>query len=223
MTVLWYKISLMAEIIKHRYVDDLDGSFMLGELLHEKIFLNTDDKLIRYGMPKPYEYADITQELIDPEKILPTAKYVLRSHLDIIEALDIELSSQGINIFNLRGIAKIDENNLICPPILEVWEESPYNGIPVVVDGAHRLYIARKRGIKINCVIISGQISSMLPVLPLTGWQEVMERDEVPSDKRNYHPGFPENWKTHEAYRTKFPGSTGPRTISNKDISSSRQ
>ncbi|MCJ7805109.1 hypothetical protein MUP46_00500 [Patescibacteria group bacterium] len=190
---------------------EIDGHGFLEMYLRECIYLNCDSG-INY-LPKPYEYADIQQARIDPSEVKPTAKYVLRSNLATIEALDKELSTQGIDIFNLHGVIKIDDNNYICPPILEVWKEKPYNGIPVIVDGLHRLYIARKRGIEINCVLISGEISSMLPVLPLTGWHEVVEQDAVPKDKRNYHPGIPAHWKPHELYRRRFHGSTGPRIV----------
>lgn len=182
--------------------------------LRECIYLNTASDA-KYMLPKPYEYARISQTTLNPSNVLPTAKYVLRENLATIEALESELSTQGIDIFNLNGVVKIDENNYICPPILEIWEEEPYNGIPVIVDGAHRLYIARRRGIEVNCAVISGNISSMLPVLPLEGWHEVHEQDTVPKDKRNYHPGIPEHWKPHELYRQRFHGSTGPRVVNN--------
>lgn len=206
----------MAEILKLKYNPDPDGSGLLMGYIREDIYLNCDDKLVRYALPKPYEYADIVQDLVEPSKIAPTAKYVLRDHLATIESLDVELSAQGIDIFNLHGIVQIDKNNFICPPILEIWNEKPFNGVPVIVDGAHRLYIALKRGIKVNCIIVSGQISSMLPVLPLSDWGEVVERDDVPKDKRNYDPKIPGNWKPHEVYRSRIPGSTGPRIIINK-------
>jgi len=193
---------------------EIDGHGFLEMYLRECIYLNTDSDLWCI-LPKPYEYADIGQERIDPSNVRPTAKYVLRSNLAIIESLDKELLKQGIDIFDLKGVVKIDDNNYICPPILELWKEEPYNGIHVVVDGAHRLYIARKRGIKVNCVIISGEISSMLPVLPLSGWHEVVEQDAVPKDKRNYHPGIPAHWNPHELYRQRFHGSKGPRIASN--------
>ncbi len=191
---------------------DKDGSSFLGMYLRECIYLNTDSD-IKYMLPKPYEYADIRQKRLDSSGVLPTAKYVLRKNLAIIEALDRELSEEGIDIFNLTGVVKIDENNYICPPIIEIWPQEPYNNRPVLVDGGHRFYIARQRGIKINSVVISGNISSDLPVLPLEGWHEVIERDTVPKDKRNYHPGIPAPWKPHEIYRQRFHGSSGPRII----------
>ena len=192
--------------------EGLGGRGFLEMYLRECIFLNCDSDFRCAMMPKPYEYADIRQDKLDPSDVRPTAKYVLRSHLSTIEFLDRELLGQEIDIFNLHGVVKIDDNNYICPPVLEVWKEQPFNEIPVIVDGAHRVYVARKRGIKINCVIISGNISSMLPVLPLTGWHEVFERDSVPKDKRNYDPDIPDNWKPHELYRQQFHGSTGPRS-----------
>lgn len=192
----------------------LQNSFtFLASYLMESVYLNTDDDS-RYLLPKPYEYAKIERVIINPSDVLPTAKYVLKDHLETIERLDEKLRARGIDLFDLEGVIKIDDNNYICPPILEVWEEEPYNGVPVIVDGAHRLYIAKQRGIKVSCVLISGNISSMLPVLPLAGWHEVFERETVPADKRNYHPGIPGEWKPHELYRQRFYGSTGPRVAS---------
>ena len=193
---------------------DCNERCFLQMYLRECIWLNTDNDS-RYLLPKPYEYSEIRQKSFNPSRVVPTAKYVLRYNLATIEALNQELEAEGIDLFNLVGVVKIDEYNYICPPILEVWEEEPFNGVPVIVDGAHRLYIARKRGIKVNCVVISGNISSMLPVLPLAGWEEVIEQDNVPKDKRNYDPGIPKPWKPHELYRQKFPGSSGPRVIYN--------
>ena len=206
------RIDMPAEVVDHS--PNCPPSAFLEMYLRECIFLNCDSSFARYMLPKPYEYADIQQVLLDPSEIMPTAKYVLRSNLATIEALDEELLAQGIDMFNLKGVVKIDDNNYICPLILEVWQEKPYNGIPVIVDGAHRLYIAKKRGIQVSCVLISGNISSMLPVLPLAGWHEVFEQDTVPKDKRNYHPGIPSPWKPHEVYRQQFHGSTGPRVVS---------
>ncbi|HLD51483.1 hypothetical protein A3K34_04610 [candidate division WWE3 bacterium RIFOXYC1_FULL_40_10] len=187
------------------------GEGHLCDYLRESIWLNTNSG-IHYLLPKPYEYADFEILSLDPAKLVPLAKYVLRGNLAILESLEKELLPEGFDIFNLRGMVQIDENNLICPPIIEVWHQDPhkYDGRKVIVDGLHRCYIAHKRGIAITCVLISGKISSDLPVLPLT-WNDVLEQDSVPKDKRNYHPGIPPPWKPHEVYRQTFPGSTGPR------------
>src|SRR5260221_2552265 len=160
----------MAERIRLNEKDS--GSSFLEMYLRECVYLNTDSDA-KYSLPKPYEYAEISQIRVDPSKVVPTAKYVLRSNLAMIKALDEELSQEGVDIFDLHGVIKIDDNNYMCPPILEVWNQAPYNGNPVIVDEANRLYTARKKGIEVNCVVISGKISSMLPVLPLAGWHEV--------------------------------------------------
>ncbi len=94
------------------------------------------------------------------------------------------------------------------PPALEEWD-----GKLLVVDGAHRMSLALKRGINLNCMVISGYIAHMLPVLPLEGWHEVQEMTAVPRDKRNYNPDVPSRYKHYELYRGVFPGSQGPRQI----------
>jgi len=203
----------MAEIIRLEPPNrDEDGAGFLDMYLREWVYLNAEP--LRYLLPRPYEWARIDIRMVDPAKVFPTAKYVLRKNLARIAVLADELAKEDVDIFNLRGVVKIRGGEYICPPILEVWGEAPYNGTPVIVDGAHRLYLARQRGIQISCVEISGNITSMLPVLPLKGWHEVLEQDTVPEDKRNYHPGIPGNWQPHELYRQRFHGSGGPRITS---------
>lgn len=195
----------MAERITFSSEDD-DFLQVLFQQLKYGVYVNNPKELIR-----PYERATIKLVRIKPAEVLPTAKYVLRSHLVALEALDEELSNEGINIYELDGVVRMNNGNFICPPILEIWNEPPYNGIPVIVDGAHRLYLAMKKGIEVNCVVISGNISSMLPVLPLAGWDEVVEYDAVPDDKRNYHPDIPAGHEPNNYYRKGFPGSKGER------------
>lgn len=200
----------MARIIQP-LPDDPFGEAHLCAYLRESIWLNTDSG-VKYLLPKPYEYADFDIRLVDPLEAVPTAKYVLKSHLALIERLEKELLLQGIDIFNLHGMVETDDGHIICPPIIEVWNQIPheYDGILVIIDGLHRHYLAKKRGKKVTSVIVSGCISSDLPVLPLT-WKDVLEQDAVPKDKRNYHPGIPDPYKPYELYRHPFPGSTGLR------------
>ncbi len=182
--------------------------------LREGMFANFESDFARYMLPNPYEYATIRSIDISPSAVLPTAKYVLKSNLETVAYLYTSLLREGYDIFNLHGILNIDADHDICPPILEIWDEPPYNNIPVIVDGAHRLYLAKLLGIPtVKCVVISGNIAHMLPVLPLTGWEEVHVCSEVPKDKRNYHPLIPTNIRPHELYRTPFPGSTGVRSV----------
>jgi len=193
---------------------DLSGESHLCSYLRESIWLNTDGPE-RYLLPKPYEYADIAVEERDPRTLFPTATYVLKSHLAMLLVLEKLLKQYGLDIFDIRGMVCLgDENQIICPPIIEVWNQIPheFDGREVIVDGLHRNYLARKRGRKITCVVISGRISSDLPVMPLT-WNYVREQDTVPKDKRVYVRGIPTPWKHYELYRVSFPGSTGPRAI----------
>jgi len=173
---------------------------------------------LEYGYPGngPYQWANIEYRLVDPNKVKPTATYVLRKNLRKIEELKEQLRKNNFDIFDLNGILRTGENEFIGPPFLEVWNERPYCGIPVVVDGAHRLWEARKKpGTKIGCIVISGYIHHMLPMLPLDGWDIVKECDEVPEIKRRYAE-VPSPYKSSDLYRVGFPGSTGLRSIGAK-------
>lgn len=175
-------------------------------------------RTLEHGYPDngPYQWANIDYRLINPNEVKPTATYVLRRNLEKIRELKEYLSKNKYNIFDLGGILIIGENEYIAPPFLEVWEERPYCGIPVAVDGAHRLWEARKKPeTKVGCVVISGYIHHMLPILPLDGWNNVLETDVVPEIKRRYAE-LPPSYKPSDLYRVGFPGSTGLRPIGAK-------
>ncbi len=99
----------MAEILSNDEHDP-DGWHLLHSHIREGMYLNMDDPFAKFMLPKPYEYSDITIREIDPNTVYPNAKYVLTSHLQELERLDIELRSQGIDMFKLRGILQINED-----------------------------------------------------------------------------------------------------------------
>jgi len=162
--------------------------------------------------PAPYQWADIEYRVIDPNEVKPTATYVLRRNLQNIAELGAELAGNGFDIFDLLGAVRIREDEFIIPPVLEVWNELPYLGVLVVVDGGHRLWKARELGVEVGCVVISGHIDSMLPVLPLDGWSDVTVCDQVPITKRHYAQ-IPKPYVPSDSYRVGIPGSTGIRQV----------
>lgn len=200
----------MVEQVRSVYAPASHGeAAFLEQYLRTCIHLNDPDSNER--LPKPYEYATISQMSIDPNTVRPFAKYVLQENLERIISLEQRLLKDGIDLFNLPGIVQIDDQHFICPPILERWPQSPYNNIPIIVDGAHRLFIAKQRGIRVNCIVISGNIAYPLPVLPLSGWDEVHVCNDVPQDKINPNPLIPSQWTNSQLHRQQFPGSTGHR------------
>jgi len=161
----------------------------------------------------PYQWANIDYRLLDPDKVVPTATYVIRHNLDEIEVIGNLLAGFGLNMYDLQGMVRFGQNDFIAPPVLEVWEDPPYNGRPVIVDGAHRLWSAKQSGkSEVGCIVVSGRIFHMLPVLPLEGWGEVREVDEIPDFKRRY-ASVPSPYKSQDLYRVGFPGSTGFRPV----------
>lgn len=154
----------------------------------------------------PYENAKIKILTLNPEDILPTAKYVLEANLLRL----IETYKSGTDIFNLSGIINVG-GYLMCPPIIEVWSNSPYSSRPVIVDGGHRIFLARLYRKSIKCVCVSEPIGSPLPVLPIN-WSDVKIEQSVPSDKRKYNPDLPDPSRPNMYYRLNLPGSEGPRS-----------
>lgn len=167
------------------------------------------------GNPSLHPYSDAVIKIttINPIIVHPTAKYVLRDNLDRL----VLSYNSGMDIFNLKEIVTLDCGVSMCPPVLELWSCDPYNSVPVIVDGGHRLFLALKLGLSVTCILISGCIVAPLPVLPLN-WSEVAVCNSVPKDKRNYNPDLPDGLPPEHFYRVPIPGSSGPRVSSENKI-----
>lgn len=157
----------------------------------------------------PYENANIQLLQLDVNLIFPSAFYVLEENLGKIENLYQELLVKGINIFSLNKVVTNEGFN-IAPPILEIFE----NKI-TIVDGQHRVFLARKLNISfVNSLIISNP-SAPLAVTPLS-WEQVKIEKSVPQLKRIYNPVI-ESGK-HSLYYRDFSlfGSTGERKLTSE-------
>jgi hypothetical protein len=98
------------------------------------------------------------------------------------------LSSVGVSIFDLEcGILWPDGQNerAITCPIVEQWEHEG----PLLVDGLHRVWVARELGrTELPCAVIRHVEVPLVP-LPVT-WEEVrvypVGQYPVEQDKRDY-------------------------------------
>jgi len=141
---------------------------------------------------KPYESADISMERVPIVDLAPLAKYVLEKQLEIVARLFRDLSSKGVDIFDLEpGIVwpnGQDDRPVTCP-IVEQWDRE---GL-LLVDGIHRVWVARDQGrTELTCAVIRDVVVPLVP-LPVT-WEEVkrfpLGQNPVEQDKRAYR--FPD-------------------------------
>lgn len=141
----------------------------------------------------PYRKAKLSLERICPEDILPLALYALLPQITFISSLYEALKRFRIDILNIDSqITSVDytwgKQGRLAPPLIEI-----HGGRLLLVDGLHRVYLARLLGIKtISAVIVEGA-NTTLPCLPV-GWDDVTLTDTVPSAnrKRRFITGDPQ-------------------------------
>lgn len=123
-----------------------------------------------------YENASVDLIPLSPDCVYPTALYVLQSHLDNVWCIYERLLNSGINIFQLDGIVEF-EGGIIAPPVVELSD-----GVPAIVDGIHRFYIARQLGFEVNSLYIE---RASMPIISYpVGWNEVVLYDKKPEEAR---------------------------------------
>lgn len=133
---------------------------------------------------RPYRISTITLESITPKELHPCALYVLRPHLTLARDLRESFLIQGIDPLNLTAdAAQIDfewrgrAKCTISAPIVEVSVDD--GGIPVLVDGLHRVMLAKTLNLPKVTIIQIKNTAIPLPVLPV-GWHEIRAYDNTP-------------------------------------------
>lgn len=146
--------------------------------------------LLKNPQIKPYANAEICLEFMSWKDLYPLSLYLLKPQLDVHRRLRrLFLAEHGVDMFNLQGSIEFSLDGmerLISPPLVEISEID--GGIPVLVDGLHRFWLAREEEIPIRVILVSG-VPKELPVTcyPI-GWDEVKVYDRVPKRalKRRY-------------------------------------
>lgn len=152
-----------------------------------------------------YRGANIGIRHIKPDEVNPTTFYLLRAGLEFQRQLRAELlSKEGIDTFDLaygiRLSADDGKEHLLIPPVVEVTprtvqfiptkkEELAFPdhveiGIPVINDGAHRMFLAREVGENIRVIHISGADPNFPFYAHPNDWERIRVVDQVPANKR---------------------------------------
>jgi hypothetical protein len=193
-------------------------------------------RLKGYGQESVYRHAKLELlKQVNPDKLAPAQRYVLRPTLAAIAGLREIMLPRGIDIFALQGGAWVwlandretrpeeapDEPIPILPPIVEESREADGRLVWLINDGIHRVYAARKAGSTINIVLIR-DIRPEYPYYAYAtpgGWSDVRELEELPDNFQKKDYRFPQNYKAlFRDFDSIFPGVQIQRKRSNPEF-----
>jgi hypothetical protein len=184
-----------------------------------------ETRLRGFGGVQPY--AQATLELtpaVDPERLAPAQRYLLRAGVARIVELREALLAHGVDVFALDGgvwirtAASPDERIPVIPPVVEESLEPDGRTVLLVNDGLHRVYAARSLGLPIATVIARG-VPPEYPYYAYAlsdGWAEVVQLDELPDGFQKKAYRMPESYKAlFRDFNAVFPGVQVERKDSN--------
>jgi hypothetical protein len=140
-----------------------------------------------------YKEARLSVESVSPAELFPAQYYVLETELEKIRAIKEGLLEKGVDIFRLTGYVKYwletDPSTPIdiLPPVVEASRNRDGEKVPLICDGMHRIYSAKKLGIPINVIYIQNIPEEKYPYYAWPnpdGWTQVVEIDGLTEDYR---------------------------------------
>jgi hypothetical protein len=150
----------------------------------------------------PYKKADITIEDMAIDHFLPTQLYITEDHLEFQNNLREELLKDGYDTLRLYGSILLRNVETIIGMIPPIVEDDHEFG-PCLLDGTHRVYLARMLGIKTLSVLHISSVLEDTPMIALPNrWDEIVKygtmpvndlkkrRRELPKSKYNYYRDF---------------------------------
>lgn len=160
--------------------------------------------MLKSSSTRVYEQAFISLEKIATDFLTPPQTYILREELKKVRELKWALEKRGIDLFELKGFARITLDNSsepidVLPPVVEESIERDGSVHLIINDGMHRIYMARREWIVPQVVLIRG-IPKNLPYYAYPspgGWNSVEERDDLP-------PGYLKKWHRIENYHSLY-------------------
>jgi hypothetical protein len=121
----------------------------------------------------------VVLSVIATQEIQSLAKFVGRERSAFADSLCDQMIRAGITPF-LPIVAEVGQLiRLVVPPVVEM-----HQGLPVLVDGTHRIWAARRRGLPEVFVVLIGGIDLPLPSR-VVSWESVTERSEPYTTEEN--------------------------------------
>ena len=168
-----------------------------------------------------YKNAEIEVTHIPVSSIVPSQFYYLRSVLSKVGKIKEALADHNLDLFNLDGFVSYvtNESNIaynLLPIIIEYQMEKDGRINPIILDGIHRVILARKKNLKKIQVVKIAKVSIDFPHPAYAnpkGWEDVKLMKTAPSKKDKRHWRFPieEAYKYYRNFNSAFENIGKPR------------
>lgn len=168
-----------------------------------------------------YKNAEIELTNLPVSALMPENFYQIEEVLLNLRNLQKALRGRNIDIFNLNGYVSYvtDESKkgyTLLPIIVEYQLEKDGSINPIILDGCHRISIARSRKLDTVQVIKIAKVNKKYPVFGLAnpnGWQDVKLVQTVPlkKDKRLWRFPLKEVYKYYRDFNSAFDNVGKPR------------
>ena len=124
-----------------------------------------------------YRDAEFAMERFHPRELLPLTPYLERFKLFRVNRLEAIRTR-----YSIEPIARVEGSPWpITPPIVE----RRANGDAVIIDGAHRVYMALRRGDAELDALVVDRVDTRLPATPLGDWEAVsVYNTKLPRERR---------------------------------------
>lgn len=203
MKILKYKTYPKEELIKR---------LKKVTLLHSS---NTDNPIYIY------KNAEIKLTNVPVSTLAPHQFYQIEEVLLKLRNLQKALRERNIDIFNLNGYVSYttDESKneyTLLPVLIECQREKDGSINPIILDGFHRISVARSQKLDIAQVIKVGNVSNKYPVFGYAnpnGWKDVKLVKTSPDkkDKRLWRFPLEEVYKYYRDFNSTFDNVGKPR------------
>ena len=147
------------------------------KLLREGTWAETDQRV--RSIPQYTFLCDIRLARVQTDSILSLAQFINTRRLLFAEALSAKILTAGIPLFRPVVVRVGHLTRLVVPPVVEEHE-----GQLVLVDGTHRVWLARYKALpNIEIVVVRG-VELPLPS-KLVSWERITQRDDKYTTEEN--------------------------------------
>ncbi len=155
-----------------------------------------------------YEKADIELATVPVSSLMPAQLYQLEEVLEKVKELQGALQEHNLDLFNLKGYLSYetdDSENLrnLLPVIVEYQLEEDKKVHPLILDGIHRVILARIQNLDKIQVVKIANVNKDFPVFAYANpkeWEDVRLMNIAPEPKDKRHWRFPIK-KAYRYYR----------------------
>lgn len=168
-----------------------------------------------------YKNAEIEINYLPVSSLMPHQFYQIEEVLLKLRNLQKALREKNIDIFNLNGYVSYttDESKnayTLLPVVIEYQREKDGSIDPIILDGLHRISVARSQKLDTVQVIKAAKVNVKYPVFGYAnpnGWQDVKFVKAPPDRKNKRFWRFPleEVYKYYRDFNSTFANVGKPR------------